>query len=162
MRNALVLISAVAILAVLNWLVWQKEQTVSKGRTVLLQLAPRDPRSLMQGDYMILRYTIAGTLNSETLESKGKLVIKLDANQVGTVSRMDDGKTPPAADECLLIYRRRGEMRLGAESFLFQEGDAELYTAARYGELKVDAEGNSVLVGLRDEKLAPLGKSVVK
>jgi len=160
-KNAIILIVAVAVLMVLNMLVWQKEQTVSSGRTVLLQLAPRDPRSLMQGDYMVLRYALANEVKPGDLAGKGRLVIKLDPSNIGSYSRLDDG-TSLGADECLLIYRRRGELLLGAESFLFQEGDANLYTSARYGELKVDARGNSVLAGLRDDKLQPLGKAVVK
>ncbi|MCI5136696.1 MAG: hypothetical protein D3920_16885 [Candidatus Electrothrix sp. AW2] len=45
-----------------------------------------------------------------------------------------------------------------APSFFFQEGDAKLYGEARYGELKVDESGGSVLVGLCGEDFRPLGK----
>lgn len=62
-----------------------------------------------------------------------------------------------APGEMLLRYRRRGTVRLGAESFFFQEGYARRYGQARYGELKVSEKGESVLVGLRDENLRPLG-----
>ncbi len=41
---------------------------------------------------------------------------------------------------------------------MFQEGDAERYARACYGELKVDKEGSSVLVGLRGEDFQPLKK----
>ncbi|MFX7329222.1 GDYXXLXY domain-containing protein, partial [Acinetobacter baumannii] len=34
----------------------QKEMLLKEGQLVLLPLAPVDPRSLMQGDYMALRY----------------------------------------------------------------------------------------------------------
>ncbi len=37
----------------------QKEVTIRNGRAIALQLAPRDPRSLMQGDYMRLEFAIA-------------------------------------------------------------------------------------------------------
>ena len=41
---------------------------------------------------------------------------------------------------------------------MFQEGDADLYAKARYGELKVDKSGASVLVGLRDDDFKPLAR----
>jgi uncharacterized membrane-anchored protein len=44
-----------------------------------------------------------------------------------------------------------GTIKLGAESFFFQEGLAPVYNRARYGALHVDASGTSLLVGLADE-----------
>ena len=161
MRSALILVVSVVVLAVLNWLVWKKEQTLTSVKTVLLDLAPRDPRSIMQGDYMVLRYKLAQEVKEAELSDKGRVVIKLDERSIGHFARLDDG-SPIASDECLLIYRRRDGLRLGAESFFFQEGDAALYEQAKFGEMKVDGKGNSVLVGLRDEKLLPLGAPVVK
>jgi uncharacterized membrane-anchored protein len=46
---------------------------------------------------------------------------------------------------------RDERVRVGSDAFHFQEGNAARYQRARYGELRVDAEGTSVLVGLRDE-----------
>ena len=63
-------------------------------------------------------------------------------------------------DEILIAYKKKNfRTTLGAESFFFHEGDASLYKNARYGELKVDAKGNSILVGLRDSELRPLGNA---
>ena len=36
--------------------IWQREQLLGSGRVVILELAPVDPRSLMQGDYMALTF----------------------------------------------------------------------------------------------------------
>ena len=52
----------ILILCIINVLVYQKEQHLSNGEVVLLELAPVDPRSLMQGDYMRLRFALAGTI----------------------------------------------------------------------------------------------------
>ena len=38
---------------------------------------------------------------------------------------------------------------------MFQEGDADLYSKARYGEVKVDESGASVLIGLRGDDFKP-------
>ena len=47
------------VLVLVNLLVLQKQRVLDGGRTVLLGLRPADPRSLMQGDYMELRYAEA-------------------------------------------------------------------------------------------------------
>ena len=50
----LIIVNLILLLGYFNWSVYQKEQTLKDGQLVLLQLAPVDPRSLMQGDYMRL------------------------------------------------------------------------------------------------------------
>lgn len=140
-----------------NYLILKKEDTLANGRTMLLRLAPVDPRSLMQGDYMILRYQIAQPMVEEKIAAKGHLVVRLDENDVASVLKFYNGERLKD-DEYLLFFRNRGGLRLGAESFLFQEGQAELYSAAQYGELKVDDSGASVLIGLRDQNFKPLGR----
>ena len=87
------------------------------------------------------------------MPGRGTVILKLDENNVATYSRLDDG-TPLQDGEFRMAYKiktKRGELRYGAESFFFQEGDAKLYEAARYGALRVDEDGASVLVGLADE-----------
>jgi uncharacterized membrane-anchored protein len=43
------------------------------------------------------------------------------------------------------------QMHIGAESYFFEEGQAKKFEVARYGGIKVDDAGNSVLVGLYDK-----------
>ena len=126
---------------------------------MLLRLAPVDPRSLMQGDYMVLRYALERAVRNRGLtqnRSSGHLVIKLDPDGVASFVRVH-GDEPLADDELLLRYRYRGSLRLGAESFFFQEGHAKIYVRARYGELRVNPSGDSVLVGLCGEDFKTLG-----
>ena len=155
MKNIIFFCATILALVAVPFLIISKESTLAEGRTMLLRLAPRDPRSLMQGDYMVLRYAMANAVSSKELESKGCLVVALDANNVATFKRVHKGEKLQDGEH-FLSYRKRGELRLGAESFMFQEGDAEIYTRAWYGELKVDKEGSSVLAGLCGEDLQPL------
>ena len=142
-------------------LVIQKEYVLATGQPVLLELAPRDPRSLMQGDYMVLDYAVSREQQRD-LEQRprdGHLVLRLDEQGVGRFVRFDTPETPLAPGEFKLRYRiRQSRVRLGAESFFFQEGHAERYERARYGELRVADSGASVLVGLRDEQRQPMGR----
>jgi uncharacterized membrane-anchored protein len=131
---------------------FQKERLLRDGAVVLLELAPVDPRSLMQGDYMALRYDMAATLDTASWPTDGLLVVRVGANGVATFVRRHRGSAL-AEGEHLLRYRvRDGMVRLGAEAFFFQEGHADRYDHAKYGELRVADDGESVLVGLRDAR----------
>jgi uncharacterized membrane-anchored protein len=125
---------------------------------IFLSLAPVDPRSLMQGDYMALRFQLAqemGSQAADVLGSEGetRLVgVTLDAQHVAHLA-------PPGATATLrLRYRvRSGAVWLGTNAFFFEEGSADRFAPARFGEFRVDpASGDAVLVGLRDAALHPL------
>jgi uncharacterized membrane-anchored protein len=150
-------------LAIPAGLVAHKEHILATGRPVYLDLQPRDPRSLMQGDYMVLRYALeTDVLAQNPALGKGTLVVTLDERGVASLSRLELGDDQSlAANEQRLRFRYvpygDPSVRIGAESFFFEEGTADVYASARYGKLVVDAAGRSVLVGLADESLAPLG-----
>jgi uncharacterized membrane-anchored protein len=166
MRRILVLIIAVLILGTINVAIYQQEQLLVSGTTLLLELVPVDPRSLIQGDYMALRYKIADEASHQVTKTRatdGYLVVIRDNNQQARFKEIYDGKTPLKAREYLLRFRKRGEqIRLGAESFFFQEGQARYYGQARYGELRVTPTGESILVGLRDKAFKPLDDPVAR
>lgn len=154
--NWLVVIGLILVLGAANYSIYVREQITASGRPILLELRPVDPRSLIQGDYMQLRYaakTFPTQAIAEDMPRKGTYILKLDANNVASFARLDDG-SPLTQDEVRLQYSDIiwiGELRIGAESFLFQEGQAQLFQEARFGVLRVDEDGNSVLVGLADE-----------
>ena len=147
------------ILATVNGLIAHKEATLRSGRRMLLRLAPVDQRSLMQGDCMVLSYELERSVPTAALPRDGRVVVAVDHNDVAEFVRVHAGE-PLAPGEQLLRYRIRGRIRLGAESFFFQEGHDKLYRGARYGELRVAANGSSVLVGLCNEERRPLGSPV--
>lgn len=160
MRKLIVVFVGGLILVGINFVIYQREQLLVHGREVLLQLAPVDPRSLMQGDYMALRFKVVNDafpgLSAKELED-GHLVITLDANGIGTFKRFADGSAL-AADEVLLRYRiRANQPKFATNAFFFQEGHAKYYERGRYGEFRVAADGEAILTALRDEHLAVLG-----
>jgi uncharacterized membrane-anchored protein len=160
MRKWIVIVATLVLLVAVNVGIASRERLVLHGRVVLLELAPVDPRSLMQGDYMALRFAVAdgaGT-GAEFLQfADGRLVLAVDARGVGAFRRLDTGK-PLAADEALLRYRiRNGQVKLATNAFFFEEGHADDYAKARYGEFRVAADGDAILTGLRGTDLAALG-----
>jgi uncharacterized membrane-anchored protein len=161
MRKAVAIVAGLVVLALANYSIFSREQLLTEGSVVLLQLAPVDPRSLMQGDYMALRFQVANDIRSRSAgeESRdGHAVLTLDDRRIGTFARFDDG-TRLAGNEVRMRYRvRERQVKFATNAFFFQEGDAQLYSKARYGELRVGADGESILTGLRDEQLSALGR----
>ncbi|OGW33043.1 MAG: hypothetical protein A2X59_03905 [Nitrospirae bacterium GWC2_42_7] len=167
MRKAIVLISALLILAGINASIYGKEQLLSKGKVVLLELAPVDPRSLMQGDYMALRFKAANDafgagIYKRELPRDGKIVLLLDERNVATFKRFHDD-SPLPANEVVIRYRIRGNQpKFATNAFFFQEGHAEYYTKARFGEFRVADNGECILTNMRDENLTLLGPQTAR
>ncbi|MBQ2096858.1 MAG: GDYXXLXY domain-containing protein, partial [Bacteroidales bacterium] len=122
----LMLVLVFFVLSVLS-----KEATLANSRQILVQLAPVDPRSLMQGDYMALNYSITGRI----WDNGGKyVVVKVDDDNVATFVRQQDDKT--LNDGELLIRwttNKRGRKSIGADNYFFQEGTGDKYAVAHYG-----------------------------
>ena len=159
MQNPRILIGwSLLLLLILNGLVMQKELLLLKGQRLLLELAPVDPRSLMQGDYMALDYALSGTIDETLIKAasyKGHLVIELDGNGVGRFVRFYKGETLKDQEK-LLVYRRRGtrfrgRLKIATDSFFFQEGTGKRYEQAKYGVFKLSPKGECVLRGLAGE-----------
>ena len=158
--RALVVLGALLVLGALNFAIVGKERVKRDGERIYLALAPVDPRSLMQGDYMALRFAIVRDIEGQARGARGGARegsvaladIALDAQHVASLAR--DGTAPALK----LRYRiRDGQVWLGTNAFFFEEGSAERFSGARYGEFRVDREsGEAVLVGLRDAQLAAL------
>lgn len=159
MRSLIAVAACVASLGLVNYSIFAKERLLARGTVVVLELAPVDPRSLMQGDYMALRFRMAndaGAAVRAAASPDGRIVAAVDERGVATYRRLHDG-TPVASGEVLLRYRvRNGEIKFATNAFFFQEGTGQRYEAARYGELRVAADGELLLTGLRDKDLRPL------
>lgn len=151
----IIILNLVILLVYFNFSISKKEELLKDGKLILLALAPVDPRSLMQGDYMSLRYSLSEDLHSESLPKRGYCVVKLDKNGVAQRQRFQKNTTPLKDGEYLINYTSSDtwNVNIGAESFFFQEGQAEKYENAKYGAVKVDKEGNSLLIGLYGENL---------
>jgi uncharacterized membrane-anchored protein len=156
-RRALVMAGLALAIAIPGYAIVQKERLIANGAVVLLELAPVDPRSLIQGDYMRLRYdlTLFGEAN-DRWPRDGNIVVTVDTNRVATFARLDDG-SPLGANELRLQYRKRdSRVRVATDAYYFEEGSARRFEGARYGELRVAPDGGSVLVGLRDSLAVPI------
>ncbi|HWH83037.1 MAG TPA: GDYXXLXY domain-containing protein [Burkholderiaceae bacterium] len=163
LTRVLAVLGALLVLGVVNASLFGKEKIRRDGATVYLALAPVDPRSLMQGDYMALRFELAqelerqlgpvDTANATAREGETRrAAVALDERQVARLGAGD------ASAALTLRYRiRAGRVWLGTNAFFFEEGSAARFANARFGEFRVDrASGEAVLVGLRDGALRAL------
>jgi uncharacterized membrane-anchored protein len=154
------ILAGLAVLAATNYTIHSRERQLVDGAVVLLELAPVDPRSLMQGDYMALRFKLADDAFGRGPQEDardGRIVVRLDERGVGSFVRRDGGE-PLAAGEVLLRYRIRDrQVKFATNAFFFQEGHAQHYAGARYGEFRVSPSGELLLTHLRGENLERLG-----
>jgi uncharacterized membrane-anchored protein len=150
MTRALLVLGALLVFGGVNWQIAGKERLRSSGQIVFLELAPIDPRSLMQGDYMALNFAVARSISAT---ENGTAVLALDPRRVGTYDGLDGGSLPGPGKMRLRFRVRSGAVWLGTNAFFFHEGDAERYRDARYGEFRVNSDGDAMLVGLRDKDL---------
>jgi uncharacterized membrane-anchored protein len=153
MKKIIFIVSTLLVFAVFNYGIFQKEEIKANGQVVLLELAPVDPRSMMQGDYMRLRYAIERGQNYQFKKKRGYIVLAIDQNKVGTFRRFYEGEKL-AGDEKLMHYHNQyNQLRIVPDSFMFQEGHAKFYDQAKYGVFKFDAKGSHILVALADDKM---------
>ena len=163
--KAIALLALIFSLCLVNYSIYNKEQLIEHGRVVYLALAPVDPRSLMQGDYMALRFAMANEINAALYSPSNKkrlakdknhngyAVVTADANQVA-VFKSVYAQRPLGEDEFLMRYRlRNGNVKFATNAFFFQEGHAEYYEQAKYGGFRVADDGELLLVSLHDENL---------
>ena len=167
MRKIIVILGCVVSLVIVNLAIMKKEKLLTEGSLVYLELAPIDPRSLMQGDYMALRFRIADEIvkllprneSSKLTATDGRMVAVIDQRSLAAFRRLDNGQ-PPKDDEIYLQYRvRAGSLKFATNAFFFQEGKAQDYQQARYGEFRVAPDGELLLTGLVDQDMKVLGKS---
>lgn len=158
MRNIILWLTAIVVVIGASISALGRERLATTGRLVYLELAPVDPRSLIQGDYMRLRYAISREAQVQTGPRKGLVVVGLDDELVAHYVRIHNSQTPLAENEILIAYIQRDfNLSIGPESFFFQEGHARYYEDAHYAELRVSDTGDVLLIGLRGEHLEALG-----
>lgn len=104
----LVGVFVIALLGAVNYKVQQFEDVLATGKPIVLKIAPVDPRSLMQGDYMILNYAILSEFQqSQVLPESNE---SLDSNEpIDTVESnettgIDESSRPSGKKAYILVH----------------------------------------------------------
>ncbi|WP_288726558.1 GDYXXLXY domain-containing protein [uncultured Psychrobacter sp.] len=155
------LLGLALVLVVMTRNIIKYEAHLTTGDTVLLALAPVDPRGFMQGDYMTLSYALErdvfAALNKDPgsypINEQGYVIVALDQHNVGQLVRLAANQSKNlASNEMALHYRiRNGVMQLATNAFFFQEGHGEAFEAAEYGLFRVNDKGEPLLTNLVDK-----------
>ena len=103
----LVGVFVIALLGAVNYKVQQFEDVLATGKPVVLKIAPVDPRSLMQGDYMVLNYAILSEIqqsqflseSNESLESNESI----DAGEANETIGIDE-PSPSGKKAYILVH----------------------------------------------------------
>ena len=158
------LLGLALVLVVMTRNIAKYENHLTTGDTVLLALAPVDPRGFMQGDYMTLSYALErdvfAALNrdpgSYPTNEDGYVIVALDNNKVAQFVRLAANQPKGlASNEMAIHYRiRNGAMQLATNAFFFQEGHGEAFEAAEYGLFRVNDKGEPLLTNLVDDDFA--------
>ncbi|NMH70480.1 DUF2157 domain-containing protein [Bacillus sp. RO3] len=147
----------------IGYQVYTNETLLQNGETVLLELQPVDPRSLLQGDYVELNYTISQLENTE-IEDNGPVTIVLRKNKEGIheysgIYRFEDnwnisyekqpgdvllnGKVTSSWDSSVRVT-------YGIEHFFIPEGTGlEVEGNVKVAVVKVSLKGDGILEQLK-------------
>jgi len=106
----LVGVFVIALLGAVNYKVQQFEDVLATGKPVVLKIAPVDPRSLMQGDYMVLNYAILSEFqqsqflpeSNESLETSESIDAG-EANETIETSGIDES-SPSGKKAYILVH----------------------------------------------------------
>ena len=163
----------------------RKEQLLAQGQELILELAPVDPRSLMQGDYMALRFAIGTSIAQlSAIQNSGlerrELIAYMQpmpqaaARLVGlknpttdqywlwdTVAQTWRSTTALLAQQTgvyplRLRYKSNEWLPNGVDAWFFPEGSAALYEDARYGAFKVNHKAEALLYELLNDQVQPM------
>lgn len=144
-KQILIILNFILMFVLTSWSAL-KEESYKKRNYFYLEIAPVDPRSLMQGDYMILNHVIEnkawGKIHEMQLKDdrairKGYIVVKIDENKIAqfvdVVERIDKSDNK---DLLFISFKTNGyAININANSFLFQEGEAKNYENSKYSKV---------------------------
>lgn len=139
---ALQMIALVAVIA-------DKEYTLATGATVRLRLAPRDPRSLLQGDYIILAYPKLSRLNAP--DGRVQVVLAPEGEGFHELDRIYQGEELKEGEVLLTGRVRYGEADFGIGQYFVPAGTGrELERKARVARVTISGRGDAIVVGVEE------------
>lgn len=157
MRKSIVMIAVVVLLQIgyLGYKTVQSESLLKNGSIVKLQIEPLDPRSLLQGDYVRLNYSIstlpqaiADQLEQEDNVSRLKVVLVPDSKGIHVFDRIYRSGEKLADGEIVINGKWSGYQRIyyGIETYFVPEGTGlEVERNAVFAYVRVSASGNALL-----------------
>jgi uncharacterized membrane-anchored protein/uncharacterized membrane protein len=160
-RPLLIAIVVVLQLGYVGYHAAASESLLSNGTSIKLEIEPLDPRSLLQGDYVTLNYSISTAPNSVAAElesrrslSRIKVVLRPDDSGVYVFDRLYKHGESLTYKEVVINGRLSGwnSIYYGIETYFVPEGTGtEVERNARFAYIKVSEDGDALLERLSKE-----------
>jgi azurin len=129
-----------------------KENTLRTGTTVLLQTVPIDPRSVLQGDFAILDYEIAGLPGHIVVRTGQEFYVELFESPEGVWVAGGYLERRPDSDVVFIkgTVNSRGRLGFGIDTFFVPEGTGNIIERSRDVKalVVVSSSGSAVLEDL--------------
>jgi uncharacterized membrane-anchored protein len=158
-----------------------RDRLAVEGQEIFLELAPVDPLSLLQGQYMRVQFAVEREqlpLPDEVNIEDKCAVLKIDERRIATFVGVEKNNEL-GPDEVLFRghlrktndWERRSQQRTDPDkdfsghyvkfeipqrTFLFKENTEDRYESAKYGVFRVGEGGDYMLMDLADENLQKL------
>lgn len=152
MRGKIFFLVCVFLCAALAGSAWITQVRRKMAYTVYLETVPADPRALLMGDYMALRFAFENKAErkdvklcavQKTVETGEKDGIK-QVISAGVLELNAEG------DECVTVRYEHGRYRV-PHQFFFREGTGKKYEKARYAVVRRIGKDTLSIVALADE-----------
>ena len=163
LKTLLPVVLALLGIALFTGLIIKHERHFQKGQSVYVKLQPVDPRSILQGDYMVLNYDLNfHDVDEQQIQNQAKLVtyVYLDAKRRVLETRLNEHLAVKSTKPIKLVLKNpRNQLDAlypAANSFLFAEGLEPCYSNAEYAHLRVKSNGQALLAALVDQDLKSL------
>ncbi|MBB3112536.1 putative membrane-anchored protein/putative membrane protein [Paenibacillus phyllosphaerae] len=154
MRTARATVATLLVLQalLLGAAIYTNEAALRGGTEITLKLAPIDPRSMLQGDYVQLRYDIS-TVPNPGAEDGDKIQVVLKPGQDGVYvyDRLYKPGEELGTGEVVLKGTRKyaSEVTYGIENYFIPEGTgAKVEEEAKYARVIVSRSSNGMIVEL--------------
>lgn len=136
MKKIFVVLNLLLLMLAFGYSVIKEERNL-KQETFYIKTAPVDPRSLIQGDYMILNYDITESARKEARDlRKGYIRVRINDLKVAEFVRVDNKYLPSSDNEISIqFHQNNSTMDIGVNSYLFQEGTGNRFQKAQYAEV---------------------------
>ncbi|WP_394174216.1 GDYXXLXY domain-containing protein [Guptibacillus hwajinpoensis] len=136
----------------------KNEATIQSGKEIRLALAPIDPRSMLQGDYVTLRYDISTLFKGTELPNNKRIKIVLspttqETYEYGGYYKVEGNWNKPykpSDDDIVVngITYGDNDVQYGIESFFIPEGTGQEFEDKTIAVIKVSENGNALLIEL--------------
>lgn len=182
MKKQFPIILALLSILIFAGLILKHESHLQNSQSLYVELAPVDPRSMLQGDYMALNYELyfdgfregnpweenreknkQREALQQQIQNQSKILsyVQLDAQHrvIQTSFSQNHLKANPENTVRLVLKNPTNHLQNlypAANSFLFAEGLESCYRNAKYAELWVKPDGQALLAGLVNKDLKSL------